>query len=82
MKRRRWFRLPVTDRTLSERDVAEELDTHVAERVERLMAAGLSEQDARAEAERRLGGVARARYALVREAWDRDVRLSLRDRIR
>jgi predicted permease len=82
VKRRRWFRLPVPDRTLSERDVADELDMHLAERVERLVASGMTEQEARAEAERRLGGVAQARYALVREAWDRDVRLALRDRLR
>lgn len=82
MKRRRWFRLPVTDRRLSARDVDTELGVHLAERVDRLMAAGLPEAEARAEAERRLGGLARARYALVREAWERDVRLSLLERLR
>ncbi|HSJ25493.1 MAG TPA: ABC transporter permease, partial [Longimicrobiales bacterium] len=81
MRKRRWFRLPVHDRALSERDVDAELDAHMAERVERLMAAGLGEADARAEAARRLGG-APGRYALLRAAWDRDARLSLRERMR
>jgi hypothetical protein len=76
MKRRhlRWFRLPVHDRLLTERDVEAELTSHLEARVERLMAQGLTEAEARAEAERLLGGNARARDTLIREAWDRDVR--------
>jgi predicted permease len=79
---RRWFRLPVRNRVLTEADVEAELTSHIEERVERLMAAGMPEEDARAEAERRLGGLAHARGVLIRDAWDRDIRLSLRDRFR
>lgn len=78
---RGWFRLPVADRGLAESDVDVELESHLEERVERLMAQGMTAEDARREAERRLGG-APARYALLREAWDRDARLSLRERLR
>jgi predicted permease len=84
MKRRgvrSWFRLPVTDRVLTEADVDAELASHIEERVERLVARGMPESEARAEAERRLGGLVHARSALVREAWDRDVRLSLMERL-
>jgi predicted permease len=82
MKRKGWFRLPVRDRTLSERDVEAELAAHMEARVERLMAAGMNEAEARAEAERRLGGAARARDTLLRAASDRDERLSLAEGMR
>jgi predicted permease len=81
MKRRRWFRLPVREQSLSERDVDAELAAHVEARVERYMAEGMSEADARAAAEQRLGGPP-ARYALKRAAWERDARLSARERLR
>lgn len=81
MKQRRWFRLPVHDPALSERDVDAELAAHVDARVERLVASGMSEPEARAEAERRLGGPP-GRYTLKREAWERDARLSLLERLR
>lgn len=79
---RRWFRLPVRDRVLTEADVEAELASHVEARVERLVSAGMPEAAARAEAERRLGGLAHARGVLIRDAWDRDARLTLRDRLR
>lgn len=79
---RRWFRLPVRDRLMTEADVEAELASHLDERVERLVAQGLSEPEARAEAERRLGGLAQARWRLVHEAWTRDAALSRRDRVR
>jgi predicted permease len=79
---RRWFRLPVTDRVRTEADVDAELASHIEERVQRLMAKGFTEPEARAEAERLLGGLAQARYRLVHDAWDRDVRLSSRERVR
>lgn len=85
MKRRRlrrWFRLPVTDRLMTEGDVDAELTAHIAERVDELVARGMSVEDARIEAERRLGGLPRARTELAREAWFRDRRLSLRERAR
>jgi predicted permease len=82
MKRRRWLRLRFRDRERAEADVDAELSLHIAERMEQLMARGLTAAEARAEAERRLGGVVHARARLVREAWERDRRLSLLDRAR
>jgi predicted permease len=79
---RRWFRLPVREPARTEEDVETELSTHLDERIEQLMARGMTAAEARAEAERRLGGVAHARYRLIREAWDRDRRLTLLDRAR
>jgi predicted permease len=76
-QRRRWFRLPIRSRARSMGDVEAELRAHVDERVERLMAGGMTEEAARAEAERRLGGLERARVRLAREACERDRRLTL-----
>jgi predicted permease len=58
-------------------DVEVELRAHVQERVERLVAMGMPEAAAREEAERRLGGLDRARERLARDAWQRERRLSL-----
>jgi predicted permease len=79
---RRWFRLPVLDRARTEQDVDAELSAHLEHRIERLVASGLTPAEARAEAERRLGGFAAARARLAREAWRRDRRLSRRERLR
>jgi predicted permease len=81
-RRRRWLRLPAVDALRSAEDVEAELASHVAWRMERLMAEGLSESEARAEAERRLGGLAAARDRLLREARVRDARLTRRERFR
>jgi predicted permease len=79
---RRWFRLPVREPARTEEDVDAELSTHLDERIEQLMARGVSAEAARAEAERKLGGLAHARDRMVREAWERDRRLTLLDRAR
>jgi predicted permease len=77
---RRLFRLPVLDRGRTEAEVEAELRAHVEHRVEALVRRGWMPAAARAEAERRLGDPA-ARARLAREAWGRDRRLSLRERL-
>ncbi|HKT07379.1 MAG TPA: ADOP family duplicated permease [Gemmatimonadaceae bacterium] len=52
---RRLFKLPLFTRMAARADADAELDAFLAERVERLMRAGMSPADARAEALRRLG---------------------------
>lgn len=79
---RRWFRLPVSDAARTLEDVDAELAAHIEERVEQLMAAGMREQEARTEAERRLGGVDRARQRLLEDASERNAALSLREAMR
>jgi predicted permease len=79
---RRWLRLPVRDPARTAADIDAELAAHVAARAERLEAAGLSPAAARAEAERRLGGLDRARERLLRATHVRDARLSSRERLR
>jgi predicted permease len=78
----RWLKLRNTEARDAEAEVDAELSTHVDARIEQLMAQGMSRADAVAEAERRLGGIAHARYRMVREAWERDRRLLLMDRLR
>lgn len=85
MKRRsvrRWLRLPVSDTARTMEDVDAELAAHIEERVERLMAEGLTEQQARVEAERRLGGLDQARQRLLQDASERDAALSVREALR
>ena len=77
---RRWFRLPVIDRLLTQADVDAELAAHLEARIERLMAEGMMEEQARGEAERRMGGLRAARTRLVDEAWSRDRSVSRRER--
>src|SRR4051812_47111449 len=61
---RRVFRLP-TSRARIARDVDEELAFHLDERVARLIAAGLSPDDARTEALRQFGDVASVKHSMV-----------------
>jgi hypothetical protein len=79
---RRWFRLELLDHRRVESEVEDELRSHVEARAERLMAQGMSEGAARAEAERRLGGVARARAALTADAWEAHVQRGRREVMR
>jgi predicted permease len=78
---RRLFRLPVVARDRSEADVDAELRAHLESRVEALVRRGYTPEAARAEAERRLGGLA-ARERLKREGWRRDRRLSWLETVR
>ncbi len=60
-------------------DVDAEIAFHLEERVRKLVARGYAPEDARAEAERRFGEIARARSALTDSAVRRERRLSLRE---
>jgi hypothetical protein len=72
---RRLFRLPVVTRSRTESDVEAEMRAHVEHRIEALVRRGYTLEEARAEAERRLGGAARHEQ-LKREGWRRDRQLS------
>jgi predicted permease len=62
---RRFFRLPVSERTVA-RDIDDEVAFHIESRVEELVQAGRSVQDARAQALREFGDLAAARGDLSR----------------
>jgi putative ABC transport system permease protein len=75
---RRLFRLPGSrDRML--RDLDEEVQTHLAMRVDDLRSLGMSEADAEAEALRRFGDTAEFREYAARRAARRARRLRLRE---
>lgn len=79
---RRLFRLPIRRRDVATADADEELDSFLAERIEDLTRLGMSAQDARAEALRRLGGpLDEVRTALRKSSQQREARLGLRDRL-
>jgi len=72
---RRLFKLPLFTRAAARADADAELNAFLAERVERMVRAGLSPADARAEARRRLGfPESDARRALRRSAERRERR--------
>ena len=78
---RRLFRLPGSA-ARAERDVAEEIAFHLEMRVSELCARGLSERDARAQAEREFGDAEAAREELTAMAQRRaraERRAALRD---
>jgi predicted permease len=76
----RLFRLPLRTRSQVEADANEELQTFLEERVAALMALGIPESDARAEALRRLGhSFTDAAHLLQQSARTRERRMSLRD---
>ena len=83
---RRIFRVPVGTPTSARRDLDEELETLIANRVEYLIARGMSPDDARAEALRRLGGHlddARVRLHTSAQRRERRMRFSeLTDSVR
>lgn len=70
------------DRRLTDQESEEDLDAeihfHLEERVRRLQAGGMSEEDARAEALRRFGDVAEARTGMAREEQKRRWTMGMR----
>src|SRR5688572_2984730 len=74
---REYFRLRPRDAKRIAAEVDEEIALHIELRAAELMAAGLSAPDARAEAERRFGGLQRARRELLRRAEERERRMSV-----
>ena len=76
---RRPFDLMLRRREMSSRDVGTEVSLHLELRVEQLVRRGLTEDDARREAERRFGSIERALPALEEFAHRRDRRMTFRD---
>src|SRR3954464_520910 len=77
---RRLFRLPLRTHSAIEADADEELSTFLAERVDDLVAHGMSREDARVEALRRLGAsIDDAAASLHHSALERERRMRLRD---
>ena len=77
---RRYFRLRPQPGEVAAH-VDDEIRLHMELRVQRLMALGMSEDEARAEAERRFGEAARTRRALERSALQREARISMREQL-
>jgi predicted permease len=76
---RPWFRLrPRTDEAVASQ-VDEEIDLHIELRTRELMARGMSENSARAEAEERFGAIDSARQTLQRAAIKRERRMTGRE---
>ncbi|HSJ15996.1 MAG TPA: ADOP family duplicated permease [Longimicrobiales bacterium] len=76
---RDYFRLrPRTPEGLAAQ-VDEEIALHIELRVQELVAGGMDPERARAEAERRFGGVMRAQLLLQRSARERERRMSVRE---
>ena len=61
--RRRYFRLPASEQTIA-RDIDDEIAFHLEQRVAALRGAGISEDDARRQAEREFGDMRQARAEL------------------
>jgi predicted permease len=79
---RRLFRLAVRRPVVTRSDADDELDLFLAERIDSLIARGMTPADAREEALRRLGApLDQVRASLHRSAARRENRLALRDRI-
>ena len=74
---RRLFRLPTPDPGGTAAEVDSELEFHLEMRVDELVALGMTEADARAEALRRFGNLARTRGELAREGESRARRYRL-----
>jgi predicted permease len=68
---RRLFRLPTPDPRNAAAEVDAELEFHLQMRVDELVALGMAEADARAEALRRFGNLGQARGELARESESR-----------
>ncbi len=73
-----YFRLRPKGERLAE-EVDEEIAFHIEQRVQALVGSGMPEADARAEAERRFGGITRANMMLQRSAARREYRMSVRE---
>src|SRR5688572_18989608 len=83
MRGRRLFHLDPLSRKLARREMREELDFHVEERVSQLVALGMSPEEARAEAIRRLGLTwDDAERMLGDSAELKERRLDVRERLR
>ena len=76
---RRLFRLAVRRSDLAERDLDDELELHLALRVERLIREGRSPAAARAEAMRRFGSITDARRTLRAASRRRETRMQFRE---
>jgi predicted permease len=77
---RRLFRHLPDRPDLLEREIDDEIASHLAERIERLEHLGMSPNDARAEALRRFGDVTAARRQLTRSAQRRSSFIRARER--
>ncbi len=75
---REYFRLRSRRERLSA-DVAYEIEFHIEQRVQYLVARGWSDDDARGEARRRFGELAHAKLTLQRSATRREYRMSIRE---
>src|SRR5687768_10081663 len=75
---RRAFRLSPQGAREIEREVDDELEAHIAMRIEHLVARGMSPEAARAEALRRLGDLPAARGALIDSVRRREGRMRVR----
>lgn len=78
---RRLLRLLWRSRAGRERETEDEITSHIEMRVDDLVAAGMSEEDARREAIRRFGDLEEARRTITRGARRRDRRLRWTDRV-
>ena len=76
---KRLFRLAVRRPDLVRHEADEEVQLHLALRTEQLMREGLSQDEARAEAERRFGSLDEARSQLHDSAQRRENRMHLRE---
>lgn len=77
---RRLLRFRVGRRETIAREMHEEIESHLAQRVDELVARGYTAADARREAERRFGDLATARSILVGSAQRRDQVLRAHER--
>ena len=76
---RRFFRLAIRRSALTEQDVDAEIAFHLEARMAQLVARGMSQDAARAEAQRRFGNVELARHSLTSSATRRENRMQLRE---
>ena len=77
MTPRRAFRVPVSQ-THDQREIAEEIASHIDEKTKRLIAQGMSAEEARREAERSFGDIERLTAAMTRCENQRGCSLGVR----
>jgi predicted permease len=78
---RRLFRLALRRRDIVERDVTDEIRTHLALRTEQLIREGVPPEEARAEAIRRFGPLSEAERVMHHVANERDRTMAFRERL-
>ena len=78
---RRLFRLGLRRADLAASDAQREIDFHLDERIAQLVRGGMTPHDARAEAMRRFGDVARTHAELSASTTRIEAQLSLRERL-